>query len=552
MSTEARKTITTPEGAGPGTSAEGLFTRQASGLVREIGITGGAAISMATVGVLVPLVFFNSSLISFSKADMYVPMLAAVLIWFVVMFAYRHLVRAIPRAGGEYVYLSRTVSPVVGSLAGLSIAVVFIYIFSVNGQIFATYTPFMLTGLASALHIHALASAANHVSSNGAKAAIGAGVVLASALLSMYSLRRVAQVVLGLVALQVVTLLIVLLLLADHSHSAFAHSFAAYSGHSDAYQALIAAGAKAGVAYGASVGAMVASIPFMMLSYNGVLYSYYLGGELRRPGRTYLYASGISIALLAALWFGLWGLLRHTVGLDFMQAQANLGATNPAAYGHITGLSASAGGLGYAYLLAGDPISKILISIALPLSMLSINIAFFQVCTRILFAQAFDRLLPLSVAKVNDRTHAPTIAAAIVAIGGICFTVLQSYVTLTSIVGLESLFILLIVLAGGVSCAYLPLRRPELVSVGDTRGLRRWAGLPKITWIGLASIALTGFAIVEVVVHQSVYGKFDAQSISALVVVVLAGPVVYTIARAVRKRRQGLDIGMAMHELPPE
>ena len=74
----------------------------------------------------------------------------------------------------------------------------------------------------------------------------------------------------------------------------------------------------------------------MVLNYNGVLYSYYVGGELRRPGRTYLYASAISIGVLVVLWVGVWALLRRTAGLHFMQAQANLGVDNPTAYAKIT------------------------------------------------------------------------------------------------------------------------------------------------------------------------------------------------------------------------
>ena len=35
-------------------------------------------------------------------------------------------------------------------------------------------------------------------------------------------------------------------------------------------------------------------------------------------------------------------------------------------------------------------------------------------------------------------------------------------------------------------------------------------------------------------------------------VVLLAGPVIYAIARTVRRQRNSLDLGMAMRELPPE
>ncbi len=58
--------------------------------------------------------------------------------------------------------------------------------------------------------------------------------------------------------------------------------------------------------------------------------------------------------------------------------------------------------------------------------------------------------------------------------------------------------------------------------------------------------------MIEVIIHSDVYGKFNAQSIVALVVLLFAGPVIYLIARTVRKRQNSLDLSMAMRELPPE
>jgi hypothetical protein len=49
-----------------------------------------------------------------------------------------------------------------------------------------------------------------------------------------------------------------------------------------------------------------------------------------------------------------------------------------------------------------------------------------------------------------------------------------------------------------------------------------------------------------------VYGKFSWESILTLVIVLGAGPVIYLIARTVRRQRNALDLNMAMRELPPE
>ncbi len=537
---------------GAASSTSGLFTRRASGLVRELGIPAAVGISLASVAVVNTFINFNAGLTDFSKSDMYLPLLAGAVIWLVAMFAYRHLLEAIPRAGGEYVYLSRIVSPVAGAMAGIGIAVVFTYVLSANAHFAATFTPFMLTALGSAFSSSSIANAANDVGTNLAIVLISCGVMVIVALASLFSLRRLAQIILALIFVQLLAFAVLALLLADHSHSSFVAAFARFTHHPGAYQAMISLGKSSGVLYGTAFAAMIGIIPFMVLNYNGVLYSYYVGGELRRPGRTYLYASAISIGLLVLVWVGVWALLRHTAGLHFMQAQANVGASNPAAYAKLTSLSSQAGGLGYGLVLSGDPVSKILFGVAVPVAEIAVNLAFVAVTTRVLFALAFDRLLPVNVARVDERNHAPVVAIAIVIVVGIAFCILTTYANLSNIVALESLFFALILLAGGVAATFLAHRRPDLVLRPGETELSHWLGLPRITWAGGLTTVLAAFTVVEVIIHSNVYGKFSAESVITLVVVLLAGPVIYLIASSLRRRRNQIDLKMAMHELPPE
>jgi len=535
-----------------GGEAGRLFIRQTSGLVRELGIPAATGISLASVAVVNTFINFNAGLTDFAKADMYLPLVAAAVIWLVAMFAYRYLLRAVPRAGGEYVYLSRIVSPVAGSMAGLGIAVVFTYVLSTNAHFAAQFTPFMLSGLGAAFHSTAIANAGNHLTSNIAIAWLSIIVMLVVAALSLFSVKIVARIIFGLIILQVVAFLALIGMLAFNSHADFVTALASYSHHPGAYQAFIAGGKSNGVVFGTSIAAAVAIIPFMVLNYNGVLYSYYVGGELRRPGRTYLYASAISIGVLVVLWIGVWALLRARAGLTFMQAQANLGVINPTAYGKITSLSSVSGGLGYGMVLSSDPITKILFATAVPLAEIAVNLAFLTVTTRVLFAQAFDRLLPVRVAKVGDRNHAPNVAIAIVLVIGCGFCFLTSLVNLGSIVALQSLFFALILLAGGVAALMLPLRRADLIDLSGISESERSRFLRKVTVVGAATTILALFTVFELVTHSSVYGKFSVESIITLLIVLGSGPVIYLIARAIRRQRNSLDLAMAMHELPPE
>jgi basic amino acid/polyamine antiporter, APA family len=542
--------------AGPvrtgGAESTRLFVRQTSGLVRELGIPAATGISLASVAVVNTFINFNAGLVDFAKSDMYLPLLAAAVIWLVAMFAYRYLLRAVPRAGGEYVYMSRIVSPAVGAMAGLGIAVVFTYILATNAHFAAQFTPFMLSGLGQAFHSTAIANAGNHLTSDGAIAWLSIVVMLIVAALSMFRVKIVARIIFWLIVLQVVAFLVLIGMLAANSHATFVTAFASYSHHAGAYQAIIAAGRSNGVVFGTSIASAIAIIPFMVTNYNGVLYSYYVGGELRRPGRTYLYASAISIGVLVVLWVGVWALLRARMGLTFMQAQANLGVVNPTAYAKITGLNSVSGGLGYGLVLSTDPITKILFATAVPLAEIAVNLAFLTVTTRVLFAQAFDRLLPVGVAKVGDRNHAPNVAIGIVLVIGGAFCLLTSLVNLGNIVALQSLFFVLILLAGGVAAVFLPIRRPELIELPGASAEARREFLRKVALVGGATTVLALFTVYELVSHSSVYGKFSWESILTLLIVLGAGPVIYLIARGVRRQRNALDLSMAMHELPPE
>src|ERR1700749_5277504 len=186
-----------------------------------------------------------------------------------------------------------------------------------------------------------------------------------------------------------------------------------------------------------------------------------------------------------------------------MQAQANLGVLNPTAYGKITSLSSVAAALGYGMVLSGDPITKILFATAVPLAEIAVNLAFLTVPTRVVFAQAFDRLLPVGVAKISDRNHAPNVAISIVLIIGIGFCFLTSLVNLGSIVALQSLFFALILLAGGISATVLPLRRADLLQTPGMPADARKKWLRNVALVGGITTLLALFTVFELVTHQS-------------------------------------------------
>ncbi len=537
-------------GSSPGSS--GLFTRQSSGLVRELGIPAATAISLASVALCNTFINFTNGLIAFDKVDMVLPLLLGAAVWLVAMFAYKYLLEAIPRAGGEYVYLSRIVSPALGAMAGISIAIAFTYILAANANFTAAFVPLLLNALGSAFGSTSISDAASQVSSQGAIAIISVAMLLVVGVCSFFSLRRVAQIILGLVLFQIFAFLVLGWLLITHSHQDFINALGQFSGHPTAYNDILAAAQKDNIPIGVSLGASLVVVPFMVLNYNGVLYSYYVGGELKRPGRTYIWASVLSVAILVVLWLGVWLLMLNTVGLDFMQSQAKLGATDAGAYGAITSLQSSAGGLGYGLVLSGDPFTKIVIGLGIPATELAVNMAFVAVVTRVLFALSFDRLLPLWLAKISERNAVPTNAIIVALAGGIVFAIIASYLNLANIIANLALFVAISILACSVSALALPFRRPDLLLKPGTTELPKLGGIPVAALWGAASSVLAVIVIALIISHPSVFGAFTFTSVLTLVLVLGAGPVIYLIARQMRLSSSSIDLRLAMRELPPE
>ena len=548
-----------PPMAGKPVAGQGLFTRQSSGLVRELGIPAATGIALASVAVVNTFINFYAGLFNFTQVDMVLPLLLGAGIWFVAMFAYRYLLRAIPRAGGEYIYMSRIISPAVGTMIGIATAVGFSYTLSANANFAANYVPFGLNALGAAFNSSALTSAATNIANTTTCATVtcspglvicAVGMLVIVGVLSIFSLRRVAQIILALVIFQVVAFIVLGFLLATHSHLDFVNALGSFSGKATAYNDVIALAQKNGVPLGVDIGASLLVVPFMVLNYNGVLYSYYVGGELKRPGSTYIWASVISLGLLIVVWVGVWLLMLNTIGLNFMQAQAQVGGTSD--YGGITSLQPNAGGLGYGIVLSGDPISKILIGLAVPAAEIAVDLAFVAVVTRVIFALAFDRMLPIGLAKISERNATPVNAIILAVIVAIGFTIAGSILNIANISANLALFFALVLLCGSICAAALPYRRPELIYKPGTNDVDRIGGIPTATVWGAASTVLALFTVGVIIAKPNVFGAFSAASVGSLIVIFFSGPIIYVIARRMRLSSSSIDMRLAMRELPPE
>ncbi len=298
---------------------------------------------------------------------------------------------------------------------------------------------------------------------------------------------------------------------------------------------------------------MLALLPVGGLLFVGITYANYAAGEIRRPSRTYRLSvvAGVVVGTAGLLlgWLG----MRHVAGLTFIQSSASLSAGHPAVYSHLTSIPQDQGGLAYGILAAGssNPVTSIIIGVGTEAAWICTTFAFCLLCTRIVFALSFDRLLPSKVAEVRERTHAPLYAVGLVGLIMAIWVVLGNETTLLTVFRNVILVDMAFFVVGSLCAAALPYRRPELFASSPKviRGTVR--GVPAITILGAVSaIVFTGLAV-DVGTHTAYSGGYSVGSIVTLCVVAFFGVGLYVVARMGLMRR-GVDLRLAMHELPPE
>jgi amino acid transporter len=539
---------TSPDGASVG--MEGLYARKSSGLVRELGIKDAFSINVGAINLaFIPMLALITPTL-FPQSDLTIPLIAGAAIGVLLAMVYAQLLAALPRSGGDYVYASRIFHPTVGAAVG---GAVFLALLIAGSPIFVfiaqSTLPFFLRAVGSALGSNGIANLADHLGGRNTQFAVALVILLGTFALAAARTHFVTRIVFwwtfGLAAL---ALLSFVLLFITHDNAHFQASFNHYAHHPGSYQAVIAAAHHAGLATGVKGSAVISAIPFGVLVYLGLTYSVYPGGEVRRPGRTQLLA-GV-LATLGTLTLGLvyWLTLRHTVGLSFLQSAGWLSSNHADAYAKATSVDAFAPT--YGLLLAGDPITKLLMGFGILLGLMGAGLAYLITVSRLLFALSFDRLLPTWITDVNARTHAPTKATAVAVLGMTLFVALSIYTNaFTAFRNIILVFEVLFTLSS-IAAVILPYRGREFYRASP-KLFGTFMGVPTISILGAVSTVVNGLMVYFAASKTQISGGYDTASILTLIGVGTVGLFAYAASRYGLSRR-GIDLSLAMRELPPE
>jgi len=527
-----------------------LFLRKATGLVR------GWSVRDSIIYACLATNFLTLGIYEFTFAGPAFPqgqfitaiIISAILVSFLVV-AYTGLIVTIPRAGGDYVWQTRILGSGIGFVMAATGWWFILWLWApIYGNILSVifFQPLWAT-------LGSPSGAAWFASKPGIFVVCLITIAIAGVLVSlgMAGYARIQKWCFygGLVAFAVIVVLLLV-----NSHASFVSSFNLEGqkifGVHNAYAATNAAAKKAGaVTYPLGFGPLSQSmllVPAMMFfllwpNWGSTLYGEIRGASDFKRVFTGMF-TGLWITVALTVVFLL--LVDKTIGWSFYQ---NLNTLD-------YDLKPQFGIWPYPFLFAGwlvhNTVFQVILILGLGLWFFGWVGTLFLSSTRVIFAAAFDRVLPDRAAEVSEKRKVPLYSLVLMLLPAALLSGVYAFSLSFRNYTLDATLVIAVTyLFSAIAVVILPWRKPDLWAASPASRFKLF-GVPIVPAAGVVTIGLLVFDLFEWF-HNSLYFVNNRDSLYFMGAMYVLAIVVYVTARQVR-RRQGIDLGMINAEIPVE
>ena len=527
-----------------------LFLRKATGLVRGWNVRDSLIYAvLSTNFVTLGLFTFTYAGPSFPTGQLLTSVvISAILVSFLVV-AYTGLITTIPRAGGDYVWQTR----ILGSGVG--------FVFAVTGWWFILWLWAPIYGNILAIQffeplwatLGSPSGAAWFGTNNGIFVVSLITIVLAGVLVSigMAGYARIQKWCIygGLIGFAVIVVLLLI-----NSHADFIASFNQESskifGVNHAYAATNAAAIKAGyhapaMGFG-PLGATLLLVPNMMFfilwpNWGASLYGEIRGAsDFKRVFRGMFFGLWITTALVVIFFL----LMAKTFGWAFYQN------ANAAFFNGTFPLPVWPYPFMFVGWLVHNTAFQVILILVMSLWFFGWVGTLFLSSTRVIFAAAFDRVLPDRAAEVSEKRKVPLYSLILMLLPAVGLSAIYAYSTNFRTYTLDATLVIAVTyLVSAIAVVLLPFVKKDLWRASPASKVKL-LGVPIVPVSGVITILLLGFCLIAWLVNGNYFVNNPSSLIFMGAMYVLA-IVLYVVARLVR-RRQGIDLGLINKEIPVE
>ena len=531
-----------------------VFVRDATGLVKQISGMDALGMNVTQMGLLYA---FNAVAFAAGFYPGANPVLVEVyglLLVFPLTAMYTLFSIAIPRSGGDYVWVGRIFNPGVGFVANFAFTILSI---SVVGAVAPWIGQWSIAPLFYDLGIldknPSYIAIANSLQSPGPAFWISAVFIIIAGLVVIASSRLAARTVKSWMILSLIIGAIFIVTAVSAGSSTFAQNFNSLSGSNMTYDQIVSLGQQSGAYNGFpplfSSTSLYAGALLGGLSFLGFNSSAYFAGETKRNPRTQILAQlggalifcVLQTAVIAAEYFG--------EGPSFANSLAALWVAGSSSYPGIPGVPPLGSSL--AMFWTQNQVLIAIFTLSFGVTAMVMNVSIFFTLSRNLFAWSFDRVAPSVFANVNPRTRTPVYAISIMTIVGLVY----AYISIFQYGLLSTLFtygtagtfmVFLIVAVAGI---VYPYWRKDVFASAHPLSQKKLGGVPLISVLSVLSIIVSLITIYGILLPA--IGNVGSVLLTGIIPTFLIGAILYGVMWVIR-RNQGINLNLLQKQIPPE
>ncbi|MBW8002977.1 MAG: APC family permease [Planctomycetes bacterium] len=538
-----------------------LFLRKATGLVRSWSGFDAFIYALFSINLITLGLYIFSQMYYLEGGLIPALIVSGVFIIFEVII-YAGLIAVMPRAGGDYVWQSRILGGGIG------------FVLAVTGWWFILWlwVPLyadMLRNLFFTPLLGILGAKEAALWFSQTPIGLFVTVLIMCGLVTLYiaiGMKWYARIQKFCFWVGMVALLVVFAFLLFNNHESFLAGLekqapAMFGAEAGVYKATLAAGEEAGAVaplFGGGLMVIFLAIPYIVFFNLWPNWGATLYGEVRGATdfKRNFWGMGWALIITTILGVVFFLLINKTISWDFYM-KAN-GAWWNYAWGYTDKLPPLPVWPYPALLAAFMTSSRVLqfiIILAMSAWWFGWSGTVFLSSTRVIFAAAFDRLLPEKVAAVEPRTRTPIYALLLMLIPSLVISALFAWniFNFQSLILCSTLVIAVTYLGSTIAAIILPFQKRDLYNASPIAKYKI-AGIPLISIAGVIFGAFLVFLLYEWIIDpQGLYGIgiSNTSSVIYMGAMYLLALVIYLGFKLYRKRR-GIDIDKIYKEIPVE
>lgn len=542
-----------------------LFLRKATGLVRSWSVFDAFIYAFFSIN-LITLGLYIISQMYFFEGGLIPTLIISGIIILAECVVYAGLISVMPRAGGDYVWQSRILGGGIGFVLAVTGWWFILWLWTPLYSDMLRHIFFVPLTAILGMQDTALWFASDPNSWMLVTVIMCAFIAVVIALgMKAYAQVQKISFWIGNAGLAVVCLFLLVGNNAAFRAGLEANATKLFGAAPGVYEATIAAGQAAGAVtplFGGSLAVIFLAMPYLVFfnlwpNWGATLYGEVKGADDFKKNLSGMAYALILTTVLAVVFFLL---VDKTITWNFMN-NANAAYWN-FRWGYTTEAPPLAAWPYPAMLgmfLTTSPFLQFIVLLAMSFWFFGWAGTVFLSSTRVIFAAAFDRILPEAVASVEPRTRTPIWAMVLMVVPGLIVSYLFIYNVqiggsgFSSLTLASTLVIAVTFLGSTIAAILLPYIKPDLYKASPIAKYKV-LGLPAISVAGVIFGAFLVFLLYQWLIDPNALYGIGIKNTASMVfmgAMYLLALVIYLVAMVVR-RRQGIDLNMVYKEIPAE